>query len=328
MRVSRLKRLVAAAGPLLCALAVFWLFLSSPNAGAASSFPDRLDEAIRQVEAAIDRDAPLADPAPLFPEHEEIPGPQGGALRVDHASLRDEWNAVPLGGAARREALARLRQRLIAVRVETSGAAATAEPPSGWREKLATVLASPDFKKRETTEDWRMSLMKWLAEKLGFLLPRVKLPTTGLLAGWVLYALAGGTLVAALVVLLRAALPLFTRRRAAPQSVPTAVDTPESATSLLALADARTRSGDLRGAAQAIFRWMLVGLQQAGRLPYDPALTNREHLNRLRADAGVRATFERVASQFDLVWYGCRPITSTELTAFRADCVHLTGGRE
>jgi hypothetical protein len=95
----------------------------------------------------------------------------------------------------------------------------------------------------------------------------------------------------------------------------------------LALADARTRAGDLRGAAQALFRWMLLGLHRTGRLEFDPALTNREHLARLRADAGVRAVFDRLCRQFELVWYGVQPLASEELAAFRAECQRLAGRR-
>ncbi len=107
-------------------------------------------------------------------------------------------------------------------------------------------------------------------------------------------------------------------------SAPVKVETPET---LLALADARARAGDLRGATQAIFRWMLLGLHRVGRLEYDPALTNREHLARLKADAGIRAAFERLSRQFELVWYGFDPVAPEEFAAFRAECQRLARGR-
>jgi hypothetical protein len=101
----------------------------------------------------------------------------------------------------------------------------------------------------------------------------------------------------------------------------------ETQETLLALADARARAGEFRGAAQAIFRWMLLGLHRAGRLQYDPALTNREHLARLKTDAAVRAAFERVCRQFELVWYGFHPVAPEEFVAFRAECRRVAGGR-
>jgi hypothetical protein len=289
----------------------------------------RLDEAIRQVETASDRGEPLGDPGALFPETEEATGP-GGTMQVDHTSLRGEWQSVPAEGNARRESLDRLHDRLVAVRAEMTppAAAATTRPLTDWREKLSQVLGRAEFKKRQPEEDWRARLMQWLREKLGFLFPRGTTRTVGSALGGILYVLAGVTLLVVLILLVRAALPLFTRDRRSlrPQAraAPASVETPES---LLALADARTRAGDLRGAAQAIYRWMLLGLHRAGRLDYDPALTNREHLARLKADARVRAAFERLSRQFELVWYGFHPVAAEEFALFRAECQRLAGGQ-
>jgi hypothetical protein len=170
--------------------------------------------------------------------------------------------------------------------------------------------------------------MQWLREKLGFLFPRGTTQTVGRALGGFLYVLAGATLLVVLVLLVRAALPLFSRDRRSPRpqagTAAASVETPES---LLALADARSRVGDLRGAAQAIYRWMLLGLHRTGRLDYDPALTNREHLARLKADARVRTVFERLSRQFELVWYGFHPVASEEFAAFRAECQRLAKGQ-
>jgi hypothetical protein len=97
---------------------------------------------------------------------------------------------------------------------------------------------------------------------------------------------------------------------------------------LLALAEARTRAGDFRGAVQALFRWMLLALHRAGRLDYDPALTNREHLARLKADPGVRAAFEDLSRQFELACYALCPVEPEAYAAFRAGCRRLGGAPE
>jgi hypothetical protein len=207
-------------------------------------------------------------------------------------------------------------------------AAAGARPRTGWREKLSQVLSRPEFKKRQPEEDWRVRILQWLREKLGFLFPRSATRTVGSALSGILYVLAGATLVAVLVFLVRAALPLFARdRRTARAPAPVASVRAETPESLLALADARARAGDLRGAAQALFRWMLLGLHRAGRLEYDPALTNREHLARLKGDAEVRETFERLSRQFELAWYGFQPVPPEEFATFRADCHRLARGQ-
>jgi hypothetical protein len=299
------------------------------EAEAGDPFAGRLDEAIRRVEAAHEHDAPLGDPGALFPETEEVSGP-AGTVRVEHTSLWEEWKAVPVEGKARQESLERLRDRLAAVRAQvTSGDGVSgvgAAAPAGWREKLTQVLRRPEFMKRQTEEDWRVRLVQWLRDKLGFLFPRATARMVGGALRWIIYVLAGVTLCGVLVVLVRAALPLVSRDRRTPReppSVPAGVETEES---LLALADARRRAGDLRGAARAVFGWMLLGLQRAGRLEDDPALTNREHLNRLKAGDSVHAAFERLSGQFELAWYGFHPMAPEEFAAFRAECQRLAGG--
>jgi hypothetical protein len=327
-------RIMAHARNLGIFLGVLAGLLSSVPAMARSqtsgTFAERLDEAIRQVETAYERDVPLPDPDALFPETEEVIGP-GDAMQVDHTGLRAEWKGVPAEGEARRESLDRLRHRLLAVRAETPSTDAVesgVSPPTGWREKLAEVLSRSEFKKRETEEDWRVRLLRWLRDKLGFLFPRKTTLVVGDALRWIIYILAAATLLAALFVLVRAALPLLTRdRRAVKGSAPSGPTQVETQEALRALADSRARAGDFRGAAQAIFRWMLLGLHRAGRLEYDPALTNREHLARLKTDAAARGAFERLCWQFELVWYGFHPVAAEEFVAFRTECLRVAGGR-
>ncbi len=297
------------------------------QAETVGGFAGRLDEAIRQVEAARDQGIPLGDPDGLLPEREEVAGPWG-MVRADHSSLRGEWKSVPASGEARRESLERLRQRLVAVRAEVGEAASGAVtlPAAGWQEKLTEVLSRPEFRREHIEEDWRVRLLEWLREKLGFLFPKRATDVAFGLLGWILYALAGLALLVVMIVLVQTALPLFRRGRP-----PRAADAPrgpaETPDTLLALADVRTRGGDLRGAAQAIFRWMLLVLHRTGRLEYDPALTNREHLSRLSADPGVRLAFDRLCRQFEGVWYGFHPVAPEEFAAFRAECLRVGGGR-
>jgi hypothetical protein len=316
----------------------------------------RLDEAIRQVEAAREGGAPLGDPAALFSDTEEVAW-KTEAIRVDHGSLRAEWRGVPAEGEPRRQALERLRHRLAAVRAElgpagtpggggggppqaggpsvrpSDGTLAPGEaleaPPPGWREKLAEILGGPEFGKREPREPLLARTIRWLEEKLSFLFPSGAGRAVRAAARWIVYTLAGVAVAVALFVLVRAAMPLFRRdvrmARGAPASAPARPETPET---LLALAEARTRAGDFRGAVQALFRWMLLALHQAGRLDYDPALTNREHLTRLKADAPARAAFQDLSRQFELACYALRPVDPEAYAAFRAGCRRLAGAPE
>jgi hypothetical protein len=296
----------------------------------------RYVQAIQQIEGARDQGTPLADPGPLFPEREAVDA-AGGVLHVDHASLRAEWRAVPAAGDARRQALDRLRSRLQAVLAELSaaevpaagpGAAAEARPlPPGWRETLTAVLQGPEFTRRQARESPLEQLIKWLLDKLASLFPEGTSKAVGGVVRWIVYALAALAFLALLVLLVRVAWPLLRRERPGPAEravEPPVAETPES---LLALAESRRRAGDLRGAIQALFRWLLVTLHRAGRLDYDPALTNREHLTRLSADARTRAAFAELAAEFELAWYAQRPVSPEAFGAFRSRCATLGGGR-
>lgn len=259
---------------------------------------------------------------------------------IDHAALRAEWRTVPGEGEARRRVLEQLRERLLAVRAEAARAApATGETPggvpgeskafpAGWREKLSEILARPEFKKGEARTNLYQQIWAWLMDWLGALLPGGTSAAVGRLLESAVFLLAGAALVALFVVLVRVAIPLLRRERqpaAGPASSGQPVrETPEM---LLALARDRSQAGDLRGAAQAMFRWLLTTLQRMGRLDYDPALTNREHLARFRGDTAARAGFADLTAQFERTWYGLGPIDPDGYQAFFARCHDLAGGR-
>ena len=212
----------------------------------------------------------------------------------------------------------------------TTGREAVPGPPPapGWREKLAEILSRPEFKKEEARQGLLEQVLKWLRDKFGFDFSIGRSGAFNRIVGWILYILAGAAALFVLVVLARAALPLFRRDRpGGPSGGPSAPAPPETPEDLLALAEARTRAGDLRGAVQAMFRWLLLCLHRAGRLEYDPALTNREHLPRLKTDAPGRAAFAELSGQFERVWYALGTLTAEEYAAFRGRCQQLAGGR-
>ncbi len=319
---------------LCCAL----LLTSGPAAAATTAeLAARYEQAIRLVETARDQGTPLADPVSLFPERETVSA-DGGTQQVDHASLLAEWHAIPAEGDARRQALERLRARLQAIRAELGAvgetgagsgtAAATGKPLSpDWRDKLSAILQGSEFKKREARESLLLLLLKWLFDKLGALFPEGTANAVGAVARWVVYALAGLAFLALLAVLGRTIWPLFRRERLRTARTPAEKPAADSPEALLALAETRRRAGDLRGAVQALFRWLLVTLHRAGRLDYDPALTNREHLARLKADSRTRAAFAELSAAFEMAWYAQQPVSPENYGAFRSRCVALGGGR-
>ena len=307
---------------LVLSVGVLSVLCTAPEISAEThaELTSRLDEAIRLVESAQNTGVPLPDASSLFPATEEVTS-DPGTLRIEHSSLRAEWGAVPAEGTPRREALERLKHRLVAVREHLNARGASILPPSDWREKLSETMNRPELKKRPAEESLLDRIMRWLADKLSFLFPQSVRQDVGTVVGWIIYILA-------LVVLVRTVLPLLRwKHRAGSVSGTPAAAEPETPEALLRLADARIHDGDFRGAMQALFRWMLLSLHHAGRLEFDPALTNREHLNRLKGGAGALAAFADLSRQFDLVWYGLHAVSARECAAFRTGCQNLVGGR-
>ena len=313
----------------LCLLLVLSWLLADPmpvTAQAGGGLPARIDEAIRQVEQAREGNGPLADPATLFPATEEVDW--GGApQRIDHSSLQAEWRAVPREGPGRRESLDRLRRRLVAVRAELDAPpqGAAVQLPADWRNRLTEVMARPELRKREVQESVGARIWRWLLDWLASWLPEGTRSGFGRIAPWVVYLLAGAAVLSGLVMLVRTILPFLARDRRRTAASPAARPASETVEALRQQADACARGGDFRGALQLAFRWLLLALNDAGWLAYDPALTNREHLSRLKADARRRAAFEALAGDYDGLWYGLHAVSLEEYTAFRQRCQRLAG---
>jgi hypothetical protein len=68
------------------------------------------------------------------------------------------------------------------------------------------------------------------------------------------------------------------------------------------------REGDYRRAARLLYLSALLWLDESGRLPYQRALTNREHLDRLAGSPALREAMRPVVETFDRVWYGETPL--------------------
>nr|WP_255603998.1 DUF4129 domain-containing protein [Oscillochloris sp. ZM17-4] len=88
-------------------------------------------------------------------------------------------------------------------------------------------------------------------------------------------------------------------------------------------ASALARSGDYRRAARLLYLSSLLWLDERGRLRYDRALTNREHLDRLGDDPALRERLRPVVETFDRVWYGDMPLDATGYAAYEGEVAAL-----
>jgi hypothetical protein len=77
------------------------------------------------------------------------------------------------------------------------------------------------------------------------------------------------------------------------------------------------RASDYRSAVRYLYLACLLLLDERGLLRYDPALTNREHLQRAASHPQLADLLRPVVNMFDRVWYGFAPVDDALYREFR-----------
>jgi hypothetical protein len=226
----------------------------------------------------------------------------------------NRWLAEELARPAPRTALIATRLAALADALALPPGAA---PPDA-RERLRAILARPPFgESTAQTPQWWTDFWNWVGRVLEALLR----PLTNVQPA------AGTTtalVVAAIGVLLLVGIGLYLflglRRSLVRGAQIQAADVEDGLTAREASDQAGEliRSGDYRAAVRSLYLAALLWLDERGALRYDRALTNREHLERLRDNPELRGRLAPIIATFDNVWYGHAPITPDELATYRA----------
>jgi Domain of unknown function (DUF4129) len=237
--------------------------------------------------------------------------PGGQSIAVDNGWLREALK----GDDPDLQAIAgRLGAILDALSQPDSSA-----PPDA-RERLKQILDNPPFKQSEPDPNagsWWRDFWDWVGRVLEALLRPVGTATrpAGQVFGWVILAI-GGLLLAAVI----GYLLLGLRRNMAAEARAADNDPEAGLTARTALDQAGeiARGGDYRAAMRYLYLSALLWLDERDLLRYDRALTNREHLDRLRDNAALRERLRPVVETFDQVWYGHTPLDAESFAAYRA----------
>jgi hypothetical protein len=117
------------------------------------------------------------------------------------------------------------------------------------------------------------------------------------------------------------------RRRAAGPAAADEIVAPERARARLAAAESAAAEGRYLEALRQTYAAMLLLLDEAKLLAYDPARSNGEVLRSLRAaeHARVREVLLPVTRAVDEKFYGGRPATAADYEGSRAACARLMG---
>ncbi|MEW6352415.1 MAG: DUF4129 domain-containing protein [Thermodesulfobacteriota bacterium] len=86
----------------------------------------------------------------------------------------------------------------------------------------------------------------------------------------------------------------------------------------------RANAGEFALAVILLFRYVLIKLDELGRLPYHPGRTNSEILATLRGNDPLRGSLARLVPIFNRVRYGNASCDRADFEHFRDRCVDLT----
>lgn len=239
------------------------------------------------------------------------------------ASVDQSWLAEML--AQPTPDLPHISARLGAVidALEPMGSVASADALRDWE----AVLKEPPFN-RSQSESWLTRFLNWLFERLADLFPDLpdvpEAPVVGNASPiseivWVTLAV---------IALLFGGLLLFWIRgvRRVFQPVTTAASpTTDPATFAEAqrLAEAARQAGDLRNAVRYLYLAVLLWLDDQKILPYQPSLTNREHLQRLQDWPALRDQLLTLMTTFEKTWYGFQAIDEATFAGYEQQATSL-----
>lgn len=262
----------------------------------------------------------------LLPASRRVRGAEGLTIVVSNRALEQS-----LDRAVRTHSLVARRRTLEAfVRRSDDLLAALAPAPArrtpGEDQALASVLRRPEFRP-SIFEEWNRRWNEWLRAMLQRMFGNVQPATLDLIAKTLYYGVLG-FLVLFLAYLIWTYVPglRFRRRgRAARLEDEDEVALPQRAAKHLALAEAAASAGRYLEALRHTYTAMLLMLDEARRLEYDPSRTNWEVLRLLRSGGlgAEREVLLPVTRAIDEKLYGGRPASEEDYRTSREACARL-----
>lgn len=210
--------------------------------------------------------------------------------------------------------------------------------PDAIKKQLERIFSEPDMQIVEKTLWERLTdALRATFARIAELINRM---LGGLGRGWgvnaapIIQWLAIGVLVIAIALFASYLLSKIETRRAKPLSQQTIADLPEdirvlSATEWHTLAQSKAQTGDYHLAVRALYMGVLRLLHEHRLLAYDPALTNWEHLERLRKPSTSRPEWLPMMTEayhllisptitFDRIEYGGAPARREDYQALES----------
>jgi hypothetical protein len=257
----------------------------------------------------------------------------GAPISVDNTWLHEEIAKYEKNSAGRARAhlLARLAERLRAIDErlqEIKQTPATNADKDADKGRLAEILRRPEYIPAPPQESALERLLVRFLRWLNSLFPNVKpiRPGSSQLIAKIAQILVVGICVAAVALLIWKYGPRFLQGRRKKKSKREArivlgerLEPDQTASDLLAQADALARGGDLRGAIRKAYIALLCELGDRKLISLAQHKTNRDYLYAVRDKISLYTSMRKLTSAFELHWYGLVPAGENDWTNFRND---------
>jgi len=200
---------------------------------------------------------------------------------------------------------------------------------SELRQRLATILARPEYARAaqdktawERFKEWLVRVLRNLFPRRSERVPSGRSPFT-IIAQVLVVALAVGGCAYALSIFL----PQVLRRRGPKKKKPKIeprivlgerVEPEQSAADLLAAAEALARAGDLRGAIRKGYIALLIELADRKVFSLEQHKTNRDYLRAVQYSERLRPHMATLTDSFERHWYGLTNPDVNDWVAFRS----------
>lgn len=261
----------------------------------------------------------------------------GGALRVDNSWLDEalkDYEKMNASDPRRPKLLLRIEERLYALdqRLAEVEQREKGRPGSAGKDeekaRLAAILRRDEYSKKAEEESALASLLRRLSKWLNDLFPDVKPinPAHASTVSRIVQIVVIVICLAIIALLLRRYVPGLLNRRASKKREPRKarvvlgerLEADQTASDLLAEAEALARKGELRAAIRKGYIALLCELGDRKILSLAQSKTNRDYLRALRDRESLHSEMRQLTDMFENHWYGLAPATSNDWTDFRA----------
>jgi len=255
-------------------------------------------------------------------------------ISVDNTWLHEEIGKYEKSSNSRTRAhlLARLAERLHAVDERLQeikrGTTTTNTDKDADKGRLAEILRRPEYipapPESSALERLLIRFFRWLSS----LFPDAKpiQPGNSSIISKIAQILVVGICVAAVALLIWKFGPRFLQGRKKKKSKREArivlgerLEPDQTASDLLAQADALARGGDLRGAIRKAYIALLCELGDRKLISLAHHKTNRDYLYAVRDKGSLYTSLRKLTGAFELHWYGLVPAGESDWTNFRSD---------